>query len=90
VTFCGTLVILAQIYTDSNNKLNVETICLAVSDARCTKHAEYSIKCLIQVTRVAKQEVDWKSWRTEWRGKCVLAWQKGMSYLSHLCTWLRH
>jgi hypothetical protein len=63
--FCRTLVILSQICDDNNKKLKVEVLCLSVSDVRGTKTAEYSIKCLIQVTRFVKHEVDWTCLRTE-------------------------
>jgi transcription elongation factor GreA-like protein len=62
---CRRLVILAQIFSDNNKNSNVETLCLSVSDVRGTKTAEYSIKCLIQVTRFATQEVGWRCLRAE-------------------------
>jgi hypothetical protein len=76
--FCRTLVILAQICAVNNKNLNVETICLAVSDVRCTKTVEYSIKCLIKVTRFCDE------------GSRLEVLEKReterMSYLSHLYT----
>jgi hypothetical protein len=63
--FCRTLVILSQICNDNNKKLNVETLCLSVSDVRGNKTANYSIKYLIQVTRFATHEVGWRCLRTE-------------------------
>jgi hypothetical protein len=73
---CRMLVILAQICTVKNKNLNVETLCLAVSDVRRTKTVDYSVKCLIKVTRFATKEVDWRCWSKERRAKIFCSERK--------------